>query len=614
MDTLLPPLHLERPPDISKSAIHKASIAALKLTRHSAVAQSSPLAKFHAMRGSTSWEESVKKRVNPVAEGWGIFDTEAEPAPASASETEVKKPSGLLSFFSRGGTVQSALIPPPATTASTPSMGAQTIASAGPSYTSGRTDGESKIALTEKTKSEGAIPSKVSLDTLRPSATSESAGGQSSLITRQDDDPELPPQSAVSRFLGRFSRSKGEADLHKPLSLSDADISFLNDAVPSASEPANLASSVDPFEPDGGLLGSTSSLQTYNSTPPLLAPPLAPPVSSGRTLVTTTILANPAARHVSPSTLDGDVWNVFTLAPNPAPLLPPPVTANPTPQPSRPVSDSIANTSLSKRANTNAAGTARRAVPVRMASAADQSGAISTIPALLPPPRRVATPLPRSLDLSVGTRDTIPPSETDGAVTASPTSVLSPGSAEGGVVPRRVPAQATEQSTRTPSTAGSSHDSSLLLNYESRLPGASGEFGDFAKSSPSRTVPLPSQVLAAGTSAAIQTLPRRTVGTDLPINPVPANNSRYERSRTPSSSSPTIPVTAWSNINDSSTANLNFDFLRAASPGSTIVHSQSNAHTPSPQLTRGTAKPSASAVPARKSGLSAQELSFFESL
>src|ERR1700733_14537777 len=102
---MLPPLHLKRPPDLSKTAIHKASITALKLTRHSAVAQSSPLAMFQAMRGSTWGEEAVKKHVNPIAQGWGIFDTDVEPAskPKSraAPTAEVKKSSGLLSFFSR---------------------------------------------------------------------------------------------------------------------------------------------------------------------------------------------------------------------------------------------------------------------------------------------------------------------------------------------------------------------------------------------------------------------------------------------------------------------------------------------------------------------------------
>ena len=677
---MLPPLHLERPPDLSKTAIHKASITALKLTRHSAVAQSSPLAIFQAMRGSTSWEESVKKHINPIAQGWGIFDTEAEPASklrSWAPTVEVKKSSGLLSFFSRKDTVPATSTPSPAATVPTPSTGAQAIASAGPT-TSEQANGESKIASANKMKPEGATASKSLFDTSTPSAKGEFARGQSSPTAGEDGNAELQAQSAVSRFLGRFTRNKFEEESHRPLSLSDADVSYLSDAVPSAESADHVPSSVDPFGLGGSLLEPASLPKVPNSTPPFLPPPPGPLVSSNRTSATATPVPNftPVAPPAKPSPAsspmkDDDIWDVFSSAPNPAPSLSPVTAASPPPL-SRPIPVSTASAinNSSESASSAAASKMRRAVPVRMLSDADQPVSASSIPTLLPPPRRALTPVPRSLDLSVETQGTtVPPSRTNGDITTSPVSGLSPATAEDGVVLRRMPPHAAERSVPTPGTGGSSHDSSLLLNYESGFPSALSGFGDFTV-----PPPLPSQVLAANTPVTTQSLPERAVDTGRFVKRVSASNLGGERSRTPSTSSPTIPATIpRSNTNSSGTVNLNFDFLRAASPSSAFVNPQSNApvvpspqittrarssvehrninpllpppapssrtFTPpistsliipaptgssesrmptmtalSPQLTGGPAKPGKIAFPAGKSGLSAQDLSFFENL
>ena len=620
------------------------------------------------MRGSTLWEESVKKHVNPIAEGWGIFDTVVEPAPSRDSKAEptiqVKKPSGLLSFFSRRDGVPATSASSPATTLVSTSVSAQTIASVRPTPESGQHNGaESESVPIEKTTSEDAGPLTTSTNT--STSSGEVAKRRSSPTSGHGIHPDFTAQSAVSRFLGRFSRNTGGPDLHKSLSLSDTGVSFLSDAIPDAAERKNISPSLDPFEFNESLLGLPSSTPNQNSITPPLPPPFTPSQSSIRTPITATPYATPGAppADLAPafsSTMDGDAWDVFTSAPKPVPSLLSPISiAGPPPPHTQQISVPTATDPAA----------ARRTVPVRMLPSVNRSSFVSTIPAITPPPKRVITPVPRSFDLSADTRDTTSPSRTTDDVTTSPISVCSQLSADDSIGTRRVPPHAAGQPTHTPGTA----NSSLLLNHDSGFPDTIGAFEDFTTSSPSRTVPLPSQLLAVATSITTTMLPRRTVDAGQPAKPVSGSSPR-QSSRTSSTSSPTIPATiVRPSTNGSGTVSLNFDFLRTASPN---MNSQSNAHgtpsqqgvaagarppvgyfnitpippplvssshtstppisppspilpsaagtaalrmqamTPSlsPQLTGGLAKPSASTVPAGRSGLSAQDLSFFENL
>jgi hypothetical protein len=87
-----------------KSFTAKAMADAVKLSRNTALARTSPMSTLLAAKGSTAWETSVKSRtetpVDEVPLGWRIL--EKDPKKDEKAGDRVKKSTGLLaSFWSR---------------------------------------------------------------------------------------------------------------------------------------------------------------------------------------------------------------------------------------------------------------------------------------------------------------------------------------------------------------------------------------------------------------------------------------------------------------------------------------------------------------------------------
>jgi len=101
-DTLLlryiPTFTLPQLQSSGQSFTAKAMADAVKLSRNTALARTSPMSKFLAAKGSTAWETSVKSRVemsvDEVPVGWRILEKDTKKD--EKAEERVKKSSGLL--------------------------------------------------------------------------------------------------------------------------------------------------------------------------------------------------------------------------------------------------------------------------------------------------------------------------------------------------------------------------------------------------------------------------------------------------------------------------------------------------------------------------------------
>ncbi len=84
-----------------KSFTAKAMADAVKLSRNTALARTSPMSTLLAAKGSTAWETSVKSRtetpVDEVPSGWRIL--EKDPKKDEKAVDRVKKSTGLLAGF-----------------------------------------------------------------------------------------------------------------------------------------------------------------------------------------------------------------------------------------------------------------------------------------------------------------------------------------------------------------------------------------------------------------------------------------------------------------------------------------------------------------------------------
>lgn len=255
----------------SKTFLSKQLSEALKLTRHSHLARSSPMALYMASKGSTSWEASLKAKPNIIQEdvvpvGWKILESTKEEA--SVSDDGKKKPSGgLLSFFGRRGTGSSSDV---VKRSSSPTVSGVSSVKPG---SSPRTSVDSgRRSTSHSVVGEKSTPSSPSVSTFASGATqkrdSTSLSEVPSISTAMDEitrEPSPPPPSAVSRFLGRFSRPKSST--RDSIALSSDDLEFLSD-VPSLTSP----------ELDNGIgLDALSQMIKSSPLPATLPAPLAPP-------------------------------------------------------------------------------------------------------------------------------------------------------------------------------------------------------------------------------------------------------------------------------------------------------------------------------------------------
>jgi hypothetical protein len=272
----LVPEDLILPPIVSfpKTFTSKQLSEALKLTRHSHLTRSSPMALYMASKGSTSWEASIKAKPNIVQDditpaGWKILESNKESFPAS-EDGKKKSSGGLLSFFGRRGTTSSDTVKRSASPVSNSAVSSvKTGASPRASIDSGRPSTSQSATPGRSTPSSPSVATFVSSanSTSELKAVPETYGNPTQdpmdAIIR---DPTPPPPSAVTRFLGRFS-SRTKASSKDSLALSSDDIEFLSD-VPSFSSP------------ETGQTAPLDALSVMLKSPPLptaLPPPLAPP-------------------------------------------------------------------------------------------------------------------------------------------------------------------------------------------------------------------------------------------------------------------------------------------------------------------------------------------------
>ena len=229
------------------TATAKAMNEALRLTRHSTSAGSSPLTKLFASKGSLDWQRSVVSTEDAVPDatpvGWRILDKEEH-----RSTTDATKPkrgaSGLLSFWNRRAPSVSSL--------------PEEVREASPSRRTSIGSGQST--------NRDASPVKPPSTTTPPPQSMQQAPPE--IIAAPTTTP-----SAVSKFLNRFSRTKSTGSHHSSIALSVNDLEYLSDIVPSASDPDD--------EQEGSLKApSNMTLHLPAKLPPPLPPPPKPPATS----------------------------------------------------------------------------------------------------------------------------------------------------------------------------------------------------------------------------------------------------------------------------------------------------------------------------------------------
>ena len=295
-DTLFPEHTFTPRVPFAKSAVAKEMTKSLRLTRHSAITRLSPMAHFMRNKGSSSdWEAAVKNRPDEVPDvmpvGWRIVEKKEEPP----APVETKKRSSLFSSFwnrREGSTASLPSIPdaktslvqdsPTELSHTGPASIAERIGT--PPIPPSRTASQSPRQSVEGRRSQSLSSNRLTKSPPVPPvvATSISASSANSAIgqspvdtTPSPADPTVttdgPAQSAVSRFLNRFSRPKSAVN-HSSVSLSSEDLDFLSD-VPVVHS-ANDAGDGDDDMPLGKQKAMMESKQGAALATPLTATPL----------------------------------------------------------------------------------------------------------------------------------------------------------------------------------------------------------------------------------------------------------------------------------------------------------------------------------------------------
>ncbi|KAH9967282.1 hypothetical protein BC827DRAFT_1264129 [Russula dissimulans] len=290
LDTLLlryiPTFTLPQLQPSGKNFTAKAMADAVKLSRNTALARTSPMSKFLAAKGSTAWETSVKSRVetsvDEVPLGWRILDKDTKKD--EKTEESVKKSSGLLAgLWSRR-------------TASSPSdLPGQEQSTPPPNITVPE-DSHAVKALNQSSSMETANAS-------LPTSKTPPRPSHTHTLSQDEDTHLLPSDSAVSRFLKRFSRARSSP--RNSLALSSDDLEFLSDVRSNSSDPVHTVDEL--IAGLGSESESTESGALHGKSPPPLPPPpnvSTPPLHSlaaaarGNTLIEDTLFS-PDDPHTS---------------------------------------------------------------------------------------------------------------------------------------------------------------------------------------------------------------------------------------------------------------------------------------------------------------------------
>lgn len=239
---------------------------ALRLTRHSLLTRSSPMALYMSSKGSTSWEASIKAKPNITQDditpaGWKILESTKEDI-SIVDEGKKKGSGGLLSFFGRRAT-------------NTPSEKATDSRPASPvtipAVATIKTEASPRASVdsipVQNPAAEKSMPVPPVSSFSGPSVQSlTDSNSNLGIISENGNEVPTAAPSAVSRFLGRFSSRSKSSSSKDSIPLSADDLEFLSD-VPTIHSDTEQSPGLD-------------ALSMMIKSPPLptaLPPPLAPP-------------------------------------------------------------------------------------------------------------------------------------------------------------------------------------------------------------------------------------------------------------------------------------------------------------------------------------------------
>ncbi|KAG5647908.1 hypothetical protein DXG03_007832 [Asterophora parasitica] len=323
------PQDLTLPPYVqfSKTFTAKNTGESLRLTRHVPITRLSPFNLYLASKGSTAWETSVKARPEIpnddfLPPGWRVVEKDKEES-VSAVDTKKKSTGGLLSFFGRKAPTTSPDNSPrrsesPSRASLPTSIGTTAASKTGtssPVVGSSRTSVDGVGSVPVRGSTPGAI--------VPTSSSGDIAASDSGTALAHPTLQPLPPSpdvfepvqvqapSAVSRFLGRFSRSKASgSNPRNSLALSTDDLEFLSDIIPSANDEADEDSQLRELSS----MISSSPLSTV-LPPPLAPPPKVPPPPKP----TRRSLPGPSEGPPPPPSTDDDLFSLFNSPPTSVP-------------------------------------------------------------------------------------------------------------------------------------------------------------------------------------------------------------------------------------------------------------------------------------------------------
>lgn len=372
----------------------------LRFTRHSAITRLSPMAHFMLNKGSSSdWETAVKNRSDKVPDdmpvGWRIVEKK-EDAPAPV---ETKKRSGLFSSLwnRREGSITSLPGVPDADTSlvqkspteSSPAKPASIAERIGtppiiPSRTASQSPGQSaegrrpqSVSSNKLTKPPPVLP--VVATSVSTSSTNTaspiSPTGQSPVdVITSPSEPTAtadgPAQSAVSRFLNRFSRPNSTVS-HNSLPLSSDDLDFLSD-VPAVGSSNGLGD-----EDDDMPLGKQKAMMESKQGTVLVTPLTATPVRAGT-------LTPPPPQTIAEDEFDA-LFNTPVAQPQKTSLQTPtrPSSSVSQTRPSRPHSTTQTDP---PRSRTNSLRPQAPSFPIARMSSTSSTSSSGAVPFLIPPP------------------------------------------------------------------------------------------------------------------------------------------------------------------------------------------------------------------------------------
>lgn len=288
-----------------KSFTTKQLSEALRLTRHSLLTRSSPMALYMSSKGSTSWEASIKAKPNIAQDditpaGWKILDPVKEDI-SIVDEGKKRAGGGLLSFFGRRASNISSEQAIDSRSASPATI---------PAVATIKTEASPRASVDSIPVHSPAVEKSMPVSPVS-SFSGPSVQPLTGIISENDNEGPNPAPSAVSRFLGRFSSRSKPSSSRDSIPLSADDLEFLSD-VPTIHSDTEQSPGLD-------------ALSMMIKSPPLptaLPPPLAPPPKGPSRSFSHTPLAQDRRPSNDFSFFDPDQGTAnITLAASPLSLL-----------------------------------------------------------------------------------------------------------------------------------------------------------------------------------------------------------------------------------------------------------------------------------------------------